>query len=372
MGVTVKQILSLVEEQAPVALALDWDRVGLQIGYPDQQVDTLVVALEPAEAVIQGALEVGAQMVLTHHPLFFRPLDQIRLDTAPGRIISLALKHGLALASAHTNLDIAPDGLNSFLAQTLELTRVEVLEKTTSDNWLKLAVFVPLGYEDRVRQGLFSVGAGIIGHYSHCSFATRGQGTYQPEVGANPWRGDNETLSRVEESRLEVLLPESRLPAVLTHLQAVHPYEEVAYDLYPLKNPGVTLGLGRIGELSAPRPFLQFVQQLKAVFGVTVIKVAGNPPDLVQRIAVCGGSGGDLIGRARQKGADVLVSGDIRYHQAVPWALEKMAICDAGHYATEAAYIPAWADRLEKALAKNNLEVEVIRDLWGKDPFQYF
>ncbi|MBW1986776.1 MAG: Nif3-like dinuclear metal center hexameric protein [Deltaproteobacteria bacterium] len=371
MAVTVKHILALVEEQAPASLALAWDRVGLQVGHPEQEVKTLVVALEPSEAVLQGAVEAGAQMVLTHHPVLFQPLECLRLDTPTGRLLSLALKHNLALAAAHTNLDIAEHGLNDFLARTLELNQIQVLQETQADSWYKLAVFVPIGYEDQVRQALFDDRTGVIGRYAHCSFAARGEGTYRPLAGAQPFRGEVTVLSRASESRLEILVPESRVAAVIERLRAAHPYEEVAYDLYPLKNPGRSLGLGRVGEWPEARPWPQVVQHLKTLFQVSIIKAVGQPPEMVKKVALCGGSGGDLIEAAWKQGAELYLSGDIRYHQAVPWALESMAILDLGHYATESIFMPAWGQKLQERLDQEGMPVKVIIDAWGQDPFHY-
>ncbi|MFP3868906.1 MAG: Nif3-like dinuclear metal center hexameric protein [Desulfobacteraceae bacterium] len=371
MAATVKQILALVEAQAPASLALAWDRVGLQVGHPEQEVNTLVVALEPSEAVLQGAAEIGAQMVLTHHPVLFHPLECLRWDTPIGRQLRLAIKHNLALAAAHTNLDIAEHGLNDFLAQALELDRIHILQETHADGWYKLVVFVPIGYEDQVRQALFDDRAGVIGRYANCSFATRGEGTYRPLAGAQPFRGEVAVLSRASESRLEVLVPESRLAGAVERLKAAHPYEQVAYDLYPLKNQGLSLGLGRVGEWLEPRPWGQVIQHLKALFRVSIIKAVGQPPEMVKKVALCGGSGGDLIEAAWQQGAEVYISGDIRYHQAVPWALAKMAILDLGHYATESIFMPAWGQRLQERLDQEGLGVKVVIDPWGKDPFYY-
>jgi putative NIF3 family GTP cyclohydrolase 1 type 2 len=178
-------------------------------------------------------------------------------------------------------------------------------------------------------------------------------------------------LNRAAESRLEVVVPEGLLTAALEQLKAVHPYEEVAYDLYPLKNQGMTLGIGRVGEWLQPRPFEQVTAELKQIFRTPHIKMTGKPPGLVKRVAVCGGSGGELISQAREKGADVYITGDIRYHQAVPWAEENMAILDLGHYATEVLFIPEWGRRLEASLKFASLPVEVVVDTWGKDPFCY-
>jgi dinuclear metal center YbgI/SA1388 family protein len=371
MGVSVDQILTLVGKQAPAVLAYAWDRVGLLIGSPGQEVNKLVVALEASEAVLKGAKEVGAQMVLSHHPILFQPVERFCPDKPWDRAIAYAIKHDLAIAAAHTNLDAAQDGLNAYLAEVLGLAQAEPLEVTRVEPLIKLIVFVPLGYEDPVREAICEAGGGRIGNYSHCSFSLRGQGTFKPLAGAQPWQGGVAELNRVAESRLEVVIPEGMVEAALKQLQAVHPYEKVAYDLFPLKNQGIALGIGRVGEWTEPRPFDQVAADLKRLFRTAVIKMTGKPPALVKRVAVCGGSGGELIPQAREKGADIYITGDIRYHQAVPWAGEDMAILDLGHFATEVLFIPEWGRRLEADLRAASLPVEVIVDTWGMDPFSY-
>jgi dinuclear metal center YbgI/SA1388 family protein len=371
MGVQVDQIMTLVGKEAPMELAYAWDRVGLLIGSEHQEVNKLVVALEASEAVLQGAVAVGAQMVLSHHPLLFQPVERFCTDKPLERTVAYAIKHDLAVAAAHTNLDIARNGLNVYLAQLLGLTQAEPLEITKNELLIKLTVFVPVGYEDRIREAVSRIGAGVIGNYSDCSFFVRGQGTYKPGTGAQPWRGVVSELNRVAESRLEVVVPEGLVTAALKELKAVHPYEEVAYDLYPLKNQGISFGIGQVGEWPEPRPFEWVTAELKQIFNSPYMKMIGKPPILVKRVAVCGGSGGELISRAREKGADIYITGDIRYHQAVAWCEENMAILDLGHFATEVLFIPEWGRRLKADLKAASLPVEVIVDTWGKDPFVY-
>ena len=240
----------------------------------------------------------GAQLLLTHHPLLYRPLEDVREDRPGGRLLAALLRARLAMVSCHTNLDIAPAGLNDYLAQKLELTGVEVLTPTTRDRWYKLVVFVPSGHEDRVRQALGDAGLGVMGRYSHCSFASPGQGTYRPLPGARPFQGEVGELSRASESRLEILAPESLLPTALARLKETHPYEEVAFDLYPVQHPGTPLGLGRIGGWPEPRPLAQLIETLKEIFAVETVEVWGRPPREVQRLALCSGSGGDLLADA--------------------------------------------------------------------------
>ncbi len=247
MAATVKNILACLDAAYPFAWAVPEDRVGLQVGDPGAAVATVLVALEASLAVVAEAEDQRAQLLLTHHPLLYQPATDIREDRAVGKLLAAVVRAEVAVAACHTNLDLAPQGLNEHLAQELGLEDLEALSPVRQDPWLKLAVFVPVGYEDRVRAALFDNRVGVIGRYSHCSFTARGQGTYQPLEGARPFRGEVAALSRAEETRLEVLVPESCVAPALARLQAAHPYEEVAYDLYPLANPGLTLGFGRVG-----------------------------------------------------------------------------------------------------------------------------
>ena len=371
MGSKVGQILEILARLAPPELAAPWDRVGLLVGSPAQPVSKVAVALEASPAVLAGAAAAGAELVLCHHPLFLQPPTQFAPEDYICQALALALQHGLAVIAVHTNLDLAPGGLNDYLASCLGLTALQPLTVETRDRWLKLTVFVPLGYEDRVREAVCQAGAGVIGSYTHCSFATRGEGTYRPEEGAQPWRGTVHHLARAMESRLEVLLPASLSGPVLTALRTVHPYEEIAYDLYPLDNPGRPLGFGRIGCWSPPRPWSQVVQFLKELFQIPYLRVVGRAPAIISRVAVCGGSGGDLIKAAWERGAQVFITGDLRYHQAVPWASSDLAVVDVGHYASEVIFLSRWRQWLKEAFAAAALEVEVLDHHWDQDPFSF-
>jgi dinuclear metal center YbgI/SA1388 family protein len=359
MSASLQTIVDLLETQYPSAWAVPGDHSGLEVGHPDGRIATILMALEATPAVVREARAQGAQLLITHHPLLYRPLAAVREDQPLGEILAELLRAGIALVSCHTNLDVAPGGLNDYLAQRLELTGVEPLAPTTRDCWYKLVVFVPVGYEDRVRQALGDEGLGVIGRYSQCSFAGRGQGTYRPRSGARPFRGEVGQLSRAEESRLEILAPESLLCAALSRLRAVHPYEEMAYDLYPLKNPGVPLGLGRIGHWPGPRPIDAVIFRIKEVFGVESLRVWGRPPQEVQHVALCSGSGGDLISEARQKGAQVYLTGEVRHHQATPGTREDFAILEVGHFASEALFMEPWAEQLRHLFHDAGLTLKV-------------
>ncbi|MFZ5452222.1 MAG: Nif3-like dinuclear metal center hexameric protein [Thermodesulfobacteriota bacterium] len=354
-----QEILTRLDALYPLSWAVAADRVGLLVGHPDNQVDLVLLALEVSAPVVAAAQAKGAQLLLTHHPLLYQPLSTVREDRPLDALLAALIRGGIAHAAWHTNLDVAPEGVNDYLARLLELEEVEVLEETSRDEWYKLTVFVPVGYEDRVRQALADDRVGVIGRYSHCTFASRGEGTYIPLEGAQPFRGQVAALSRAQESRLEVLAPASRLSAAISRLREVHPYEEPAYDVYPLVNPSPPLGLGRIGIWSQTAPFQQVVERVKKIFGVQQVKIWGQAPTEVQRLALCSGSGGDLIAMARQRGAQVYLTGEVRHHQAIPAHGAGFAVLEVGHFASEVVFIPEWARQLRRHFQEAGLQVRV-------------
>ena len=354
----------------PCRWAAAGDRVGLMLGHSESPVDLVLVALEVSAPVVAAARAKGAQLLLTHHPLLYQPLAAVREDQPLGELVAALIRGGIAYAACHSNLDVAPGGVNDYLASLLELEDVEVFQETGRDEWYKLAVFVPVGYEDRVRQALADDRVGVIGHYSHCTFASRGQGTYIPLEGANPFKGQAAALSRAQESRLEMLVPESRLGAALHRLGAVHPYEEPAYDLYPLANPGALLGFGRIGNWRQARPFERVVPRLKEIFGIKQVRMWGRPPEEVSRLALCSGSGGEFMAAARQLGAQVYLTGEVRHHQATPGYPPGFAVLEVGHFASEVVFIPEWARQLAEHFQETGLQVRV-EAAPEEEPFGY-
>jgi dinuclear metal center YbgI/SA1388 family protein len=370
MTVLLQEILKLLDQHYPFNWAVSGDRVGLEIGHPLAPVSRVLVALEATPAVVAEAREKGAQLLLTHHPLLYQPLREVREDQPRGGLVAQIIRSGLAVVACHTNLDVSPRGLNDYLAQLLELEEVEILSATGADAWCKLTVFTPLGYEDQVRQTLAEEGLGVIGRYSHCSFAGRGEGTYLPLEGARPYMGEVARLSRAAESRLEMVAPESRLQAALARLKEVHPYEEVAYDLYPLKNQGITLGLGRVGRWPAPRAFPEIISRVKALFGVSQVRVWGRPPPEARQMAVCGGSGGECIAAAREKGAQLFLTGEVRHHQ-VPPGMEDFAVLEVGHYASEVVFMAPWAAELRARFRDAGWELEVEAAAAAAPPCYY-
>ncbi len=368
---TVGKIAAYVEELAPPEWAEQWDNVGLQVGEPGAPANRILVALELTGAVIEEAVQTRADLVVVHHPAIFRPLKALRFDTPTGGRIRELVRNEISLYAAHTNLDQAKGMTNDSLAAAAGLSSSSVIERVGEEKYLKLVVFVSKGDEAPVMEALTREGAGHIGQYSHCTFQTSGTGTFLPLEGTSPYIGKVGQLERVDEIRLETIIPESKARQAVQAMIAAHPYEEVAYDLYPLANPGQVRGHGRIGLLSQPVTVAELVERLKAALQTPSLRIVGDPDRLVATVAVGAGSGSSLIGQAARRGADVLITGDIGYHNAQDALDLGLALIDVGHYNSEAIVVPPLVRYLRERLAADGLTAEVIEAQAGRDPFTF-
>lgn len=360
MQLKVQTVIDILEKLAPKSLALEWDNVGLQLGSPTGNVNKIYVALEITEAALNEAIEAGANFIATHHPFLFKPLKAVRTDEMRGRIIQQALNAGLHIYAAHTNLDLADGGVNDALAARIGLQETEILQPAGEEKLEKIVVFVPRGYEDKVLSAMAAAGAGWIGKYSHCSFQAPGTGTFLPQEGAKPFLGEIGQLEKAEEVRLETIMPAELRKGVVQAMLESHPYEEVAYDIYPLLNNGRPYGLGRLGRLPAPVTLAEFCRRIKKSLDVPFVRAAGDAGKTVKKVAVCGGAGSDLIKSAIFAGADVLVTGDLKYHEAQEASNGGLAVVDAGHDATERIIVPVLCEYLRKQLQLSGYQTEVV------------
>ena len=372
MPVINAQVFKILEELAPKHYAEEWDNVGLQVGSPSNEAKRILLALDLTEEVVREAEENHAELIITHHPLLMKGLKNINLDMMPGRIIARLVKNDITVYSAHTNLDSVNGGVNCVLAEKLELEDIQVLHITGSQQYAKLVVFIPKGHQDQVRDALSNAGAGWIGNYSDCTFQGIGTGTFRPRDGSNPYIGQHGEVEQVEEIRLETIVPMERIDDVIKAMTMAHPYEEVAYDIYPLKNRGTSRGLGRIGFLPQALPFSDFIKKVKQSLGLGIVKFGGMQNKSINSVAVCGGSGGELWPLALSKGADVLVSGDIKYHTAQDMTGAGLCFVDAGHFHSEIPVIEKLQSYLNNRFAAGNIDAEIMISKLQKDPFMYF
>lgn len=368
MSVKLQQITNLINNLAPKHLAYDWDNIGLQLGDYNQDVSRVLVTLDVTEEVVKEAIDSDVDLIVAHHPVIFKGISNIRFNTPLGKIIQKAIKHDIAIYVAHTNYDIAEDGLNDLLAKRLGLVNTEILKVTEVEELKKVVVFVPEDSISEVKEAMGRAGAGWIGNYSDCFFEQKGTGSYRPLAGSNPYIGTKDELSEVEEYRLETIVPAKILSRVINKMVKAHPYEEVAYDIYPVDNKDQAFGIGRIGYLEESILLKDYVQGVKDALNIDRVKVVGEDNTEIKKVAICSGSGADFIKTASFKGADVLVTGDVKYHDAQLVLEEGLTLIDAGHYETEQIMRDAVVSYLVEKTANDNLDVEIVKSQINTNP----
>jgi dinuclear metal center YbgI/SA1388 family protein len=368
MADTIASWTGLVDACYPERDAAEWDASGLQVGDPGAPVTGVLVALDVTEAVLDEAVDVGADLVLAHHPLLFRPLARLTPATAPGRLALRAAQAGVGVLAAHTNFDAAVPGTTEPIVAALGLTGVQPLEPVHEDE-LKLVTFVPHEDTPRVLSALTAAGAGVIGEYDHCAFRVEGTGSFRPSAAASPHLGERGEVNEVAEHRLEVVVPRHRLAAAVEALLTAHPYEEVAHDVYPLVPTQLVKGLGRVGDLPEPTALGDLADRLATALPSPHLRLAGDPGRTVTRVAACGGAGEGLIGATLAARAECYVTGDLRHHVTLDALTQGLACIDAGHHATEAAALPTLVAELERRAADRGLTARLVASRVSTDPW---
>lgn len=329
----VKDILKEIEEYAPLPLQEGFDNAGVQVGDVNQPAHGALLCLDVTEEVIDEALELGCNLIISHHPLAFRPFKSLTGKSYIERCLMKACKYDLVIYAAHTNLDNANGGVNFKLAELIGLQNVRVLSPQ-KQALLKLVTFVPESYADLVRTTLFNAGAGRIGNYDSSSFNLPGEGTFRANEGCHPFCGEIGALHTEKEIRIETVLPAFRKGAVMQALLSVHPYEEPAFDFYLLENRWEQVGSGVVGELLEEEDEMSFLQRIKELFQVGCVKhspLTGRP---IREVALCGGSGAFLINDAINYGADIFITGEAKYNDFYD-VEDRILLATIGHYESE-------------------------------------
>ncbi len=354
-------IASAIESWAPRWSAWDQDNVGLQIGNRNRAVRRVGVALEVTPEVVREAVRRRWDLIVTHHPLFFRPPKAIVSDEPTGAMALQLAERKISVYAAHTNLDFAPNGVSMTLGRVLGLRDVRFLTPLRGI-LQKFVVFVPVGHESGVIDALAASGAGVIGEYSHCTFGAPGVGTFKASQKARPFLGARGRRESADEVRLEAIVPKSLVTDALARVRAVHPYDEMAYDLYPVETPDMNHGMGAIGMLPRRIALRAFVALVRRRLRAGAIRFAGDPKAGVQRIAVCGGAGSDLVADAIRSGADAFVTADVKYH-AFHGLPDGFGLIDAGHGETEQVILRPLAEFIRRSAAerRQTLTVDLSR-----------
>ncbi len=327
-----RDIISALEQWAPPVYQESYDNSGLIVGDPDAEIVSAMVALDCIESVVDEAIDKKVDVIIAHHPIVFSGLKRFTGRTYIERTVMKAIKHGIAIYALHTNLDNVAHGVNHHLAQLLSLSKPEVLAPK-SGLLEKLVVFVPRSHAEQVRSAMFDAGGGVISEYSECSFNLEGTGTFMAGETSDPFVGKRGERHAEAEERIELIVHAHLMQQVVAAMTAAHPYEEVAYDRYALKNALKSVGSGMIGSLPEPMKLFDFFDTVKTKLSANVLRHTAETNRTVQRIAVCGGSGFFLLSAAQRAGADVFLTSDVKYHQF--FDAEAITLVDVGHWESE-------------------------------------
>lgn len=348
-----RDVVDLLHAWYPPATADSWDAVGLVAGDPDADVAKVMLAVDPTLEVAREAVEWGADLLVVHHPLLLTAVHSVAATTPKGRTLHTLNAGGTALLTAHTNADQAVGGVSETLALAIGLTDLAPIRPAAAERLDKIVTFVPHEHAEAVRNALADAGAGRLGDYDACTFTSTGEGRFRPLPGADPTIGEVGSLEVVDESRVESVLPRARRAAVVRALLEAHPYEEPAFDLIELADPGTaTTGTGRVGTL-APTTLRDFAEAVADALPATAhgVRVAGDPDRVVRRVAVCGGAGDFLLDELAHSDVDVFLTSDLRHHRAGEFLEhDGPALVDVAHWAAEWTWLPVVEARLRDAL----------------------
>jgi dinuclear metal center YbgI/SA1388 family protein len=352
--------------------AESWDAVGLVCGDAEQPVRRILFAVDPVAAVVDEALRLDADLVVSHHPLLLSPVHGVPASDPRGAVVHRLLRGGSALFTAHTNADVASPGVSDALAAALGLVDLRPLVPLPGPALDGLVTYVPYADATRVLDALAAAGAGAVGDYSRCAWQVRGEGTFVPGPGASPAVGAVGEVASVDETRLEMVLPRAIRGQVLAALRATHPYELPAFQLVELVAEPGRRGLGRLGALPSELTLAGLVELVGDALPPTAwgVRATGDPARVIRTVAVCGGSGGSVIEEARRAGADAFVTADLRHHVASDAVADGgSALVDAAHWATEWPWLADAATRVSDTLAARGTNVECVVSRICTDPW---
>ncbi|MCS3800037.1 Nif3-like dinuclear metal center hexameric protein [Niastella sp. OAS944] len=362
----IADIITLLESVAPPSLQESYDNAGLLTGNAGWACTGALCTLDATEEIVNEAIQLGCNLIVAHHPIIFGGLKKITGRNYVEKTIITAIKNDIAIYAIHTNLDNVIDGVNGMMADKLGLVNRKILSPKEA-TLKKLYTFVPVEQVEQVRAALFEAGAGQIGNYDECSFGTEGAGTFRGGAGTNPFVGQPGERHYEKELKLEVIFPAFVQSTLIRALRTAHPYEEVAYDIVNLANTHPGIGSGLVGELPNAMPETAFLKQLKQAFGLSVIRHTPLPGKTVKKVALCGGAGSFLVSKALAAGADIYITGDMKYHEFFD-ANGRLIIADIGHFESEQFTI----DLLAGILQEKFPTFAVLKTALKTNPVHYF
>lgn len=366
------QVIQALEKRAPTSTAEDWDNVGLLVGNPEAKIQNALVAIDLTQEVVELARKKKAQLIVNHHPCIFpkgRGLNRLLSDSP----VYTAAQEGIAVCSYHTNFDICALEVVEKVSGGLGVRPLGRLLDQGEGALTKLSVFVPSSHLEKVRQALGQAGAGHIGNYSDCTFATSGEGTFRGSEATKPFIGKAGKLEKTKEHRLETVFPSGLKMEILAALVKSHPYEEVAYDLYPVlqapQSRGIIRGLGYgfWGEFQSPKAFSEVVRSVTSLFNVSGFQLTEPAPKRVKRIAFVAGKGAAFVDSASSLGCDLMITGEVGYHTALGGAKKSLSVMEIGHRESERFFLSTMKDWLAELGLKTWSSDEPLQRIWSGD-----
>lgn len=358
----IKELISKLENLAPLDYAMDWDNCGIQVGKKSGNLKKIGIALSPTFEIVQKAIEKGCNILLTHHPLIFKAIKNINTNSPLGKTIELAIKNDLVIYTLHTNFDSISSGLNYTIAKDLGLDNIDLLSTTKTLDKFKLVTYIPEEYTLSVLNAISEEGAGNNYRTEHKSYITSGISTFYDSSSDNEYSPE-----KFGEDKLEITVDSNKLKNVLETLKEVHPYQNFSYDVYKLEDKSLKVGIGTIGEFLTPFTLKDVVDNVKKILKLKNFTYVGKNDKIINKVAICTGSGGSFLNLAKDKGADLYITGDIKYHTALDAKEIDLALIDAGHHGTEIIAVPF----LSKYIKENiTTDFEII-ELLEEDPFNW-
>lgn len=362
----VKELLSFIEQLYPLVFQESYDNSGSQISFSENEITGVLLCLDVTEAVIAEAIKNKCNLILSHHPILFKSVKSISSQTSKGKIIIEAIQNNISLYAIHTNFDASIDGTNKILADLLQLKNTEILDPI-HHQLKKVVTYVPVEHVTKIRDALFMAGAGKIGNYDSCSYNIEGYGTFKANESCNPFVGNIGEVHIEKETRIETIFPAYLQNKIIKTLIENHPYEEVAYDIYLLENTYSRVGIGMIGYLQDPISSSAFLQFVKRSVGSKVLRYNKSEKDIIQKVALCSGSGASYIPIAIKNNADAFITADLKYHDFTDCP-SNMLLIDAGHFETEIHFVK----KIFEIITKKNTNFAVRLSEYCSNPVNYF
>lgn len=362
----IRELTHFLENISPLGYQESYDNAGLLVGNENEDIKNVLLCLDSTEEVVEEAIVKRCNLIIAHHPIIFSGLKKLNGKNYIERAVIKAIQHNIAIYAAHTNLDNIQNGVNAKFCEKLELTNCHILSPKNA-LLRKLVTFCPTAQAEKVRQSIFQAGAGVIGNYDECSFNVSGTGTFRASDKANPYIGKIGEQHQEQEERIETIFPVHFQEKILAALTKAHPYEEVAYDIYPLENQYKQVGSGMIGELKNEMEEMTFLKHLKTAMNTASVRYTKLLHKPIKKVAVCGGAGSFLLKDAVREGAQLFVTADFKYHQFFD-AENKIVIADIGHYESEQFTKELFFELLNKRFSTFAIHLSRV----NTNPINYF